>query len=77
MPVRKKPTAKKTKPRTAKATPKGRLTIPAQLARIEAMVKRTLNVVEFLEGEIIKARDENSSDMATIKIEATPYDEVA
>jgi hypothetical protein len=77
MPARKKPAAKKAKTQlraAAPAAPKSPLTIPAQLVRIERMVRRTLNVVEFLEGEIIKARDANSVDMAK-KIEATPYDE--
>ncbi len=70
MPARKKP---KTKPRAA-AAPKSRLTVSAQLARIEAAVKRTLNVVEFLEAEIVKARD--AQDEANKKmIEVTPYNE--
>jgi hypothetical protein len=74
MPARKKAAKKARKrPRTAKATPKSRLSIPAQLARIERAVNRTLEVVEFLEGEIIKARD--AQDMANEKIEATPYSE--
>jgi hypothetical protein len=79
MAARKKPAPKKAKPKpraaakkpaAKKPAAKSRLTIPAQLARIESAVKRTLEVVEFLEGEIIKARDANEQ-----KIEATPYDE--
>lgn len=69
-----KPTAKKRTPLRKATKPFTSTGIALHIASIEKTVKRTLDIVEFLEAEIIKARDANSEDTAKKETESDEPD---